>query len=346
MLIVPGAPAASAFRLERLRERLVAIDARVTDLHARYVHFVDCDARLDAAEEARMHQLLGAAAGPDVHEPGLLLLVAPRPGTISPWSSKASDIAQVCGLASVRRIERGIAWRVSGVEDAEAARRAALAAPLHDRMTETVLPDWAAAARLFAVDAPRPLAHVALAGGRAALLEVNARLGLALAEDEIDYLLEVYRGLGRDPTDVELMMFAQANSEHCRHKIFNARFIVDGVERDKTLFAMIRNTHAHAPAGVLSAYQDNAAVVAGAAGTRWFADPASGIYRGVEEPIDVLMKVETHNHPTAIAPFPGAATGSGGEIRDEGATGLGGKPKAGLVGFSVSALRIPGYEQP
>ncbi|MFO1401972.1 MAG: hypothetical protein U1F30_12305 [Steroidobacteraceae bacterium] len=273
MLIVPGAPAASAFRLERLRERLAAIEPRVTGVHARHLHFVDCDPGFDAAGEARLRQLLGAGAAHAAHEADLLLLVVPRPGTISPWSSKATDIAHVCGLAGVRRIERGIAWRIVGADAADAAQRAALAAPLHDRMTEAVLADFAAAARLFATEAPRPLAQVALAGGRAALVEVNARLGLALADDEIDYLLEVYRGMGRDPTDVELMMFAQANSEHCRHKIFNARFIVDGVEQPQTLFAMIRNTHARAPAGVLSAYQDNAAVVEGAVGTRWFPDP-------------------------------------------------------------------------
>ncbi len=346
MLTLPGAPAASAFRLVRLRDRLAAIDARVTRLGARYVHFVDCAAGFDVAGESRLRRLLGVDATAIEPVPGLLCLVVPRPGTISPWSSKATDIAHVCGLAGVRRIERGIAWRIEGVPAADAAALASLAAPLHDRMTEAVFADLGSAARLFAAESPRRLATVALGRGRAALVEVNARLGLALADDEIDYLLDVYAGLGRDPTDVELMMFAQANSEHCRHKIFNARFIIDGVPQEQTLFGMIRNTHARAPAGVLSAYRDNAAVVEGAIGVRYFPDPASGIYRGVEEPIDILMKVETHNHPTAIAPFPGAATGSGGEIRDEGATGLGAKPKAGLAGFSVSALRIPGFEQP
>jgi phosphoribosylformylglycinamidine synthase len=346
MLILPGAPAAAAFRLLRQRNRLAAIDVRVTQLAARYVHFADCDAGFDAGGESLLRRLLGAGAAPLAAEPGLLCLVLPRLGTISPWSSKATDIAHVCGLAGVRRIERGIAWRIGGVPEADAAALAALAAPLHDRMTEAVFTDLGAAARLFATATPRRLATVALAGGRAALVEVNARLGLALADDEIDYLLDLYAGLGRDPTDVELMMFAQANSEHCRHKIFNARFHIDGVPQSRTLFDMIRNTHARAPAGVLSAYRDNAAVLEGAIGARYFPDPATGVYRSVEESIDILIKVETHNHPTAIAPFPGAATGSGGEIRDEGATGLGAKPKAGLVGFSVSALRIPGFEQP
>ncbi len=223
---------------------------------------------------------------------------------------------------------------------------ARLGAELHDRMTEGVLRASGEATVLFAVTAPAPLAHVALAGGRVALVAANERLGLALAADEIDYLHACFTRLGRDPTDVELMMFAQANSEHCRHKIFNAEFVIDGVGQPRSLFAMIRNTHARAPAGVLSAYRDNAAVIDGAVGARYFPDPQTHVYAGHEEPLDILIKVETHNHPTAISPFPGAATGAGGEIRDEGATGLGAKPKAGLVGFSVSHLRIPGYEQP
>jgi len=346
LLTLSGGPAWSDFRLARLLERLRAIDARASGLEARFVHFIDCAPGFDAGGEARLRRLLGTGNGSADAGEGPVWVVVPRPGTISPWSSKATDIAGVCGLDGVRRIERGIAYRIAGIPAPDLRLHAALGAPLHDRMTEAVLRNFAAAAQLFAAAAPRPLERVPLAGGRAALVAVNQRLGLALADDEIDYLLDVYRALGRDPTDVELMMFAQANSEHCRHKIFNARFIVDGVEQDKTLFAMIRNTHARAPAGVLSAYRDNAAVVEGATGTRWFPDPATGIYCGVDEPIDILMKVETHNHPTAIAPFPGAATGSGGEIRDEGATGLGAKPKAGLAGFTVSNLRIPGYEQP
>ena len=213
-------------------------------------------------------------------------------------------------------------------------------------MTEAVFDEPADAARLFVLETARPLRTVSLRAGRGALSDANRNLGLALSGDEIDYLFELFTRLGRDPSDVELMMFAQANSEHCRHKIFNARFIIDGVEREKSLFAMIRNTHARAPTGVLSAYRDNAAVMVGNQATRWFPDPDSGIYRGSDESIDILMKVETHNHPTAISPFPGAATGSGGEIRDEAATGRGAKPKAGLTGFAVSHLRIPGFEQP
>jgi phosphoribosylformylglycinamidine synthase len=267
------------------------------------------------------------------------LWVVPRIGTISPWSSKATDIAAVCGLSSVRRIEQGIHYRIDGASAVEVAL-------LHDRMTESVLRAAADASQLFAVQSPRPLQFVSLAAGRGTLVAANARLGLALADDEIDYLMEAYRRLGRDPTDVELMMFAQANSEHCRHKIFNAEFTIDGQRQAKSLFAMIRNTHARAPQGVISAYQDNAAVLAGSAGTRYYPDVDTGIYHQHHEPVDILIKVETHNHPTAIAPFAGAATGSGGEIRDEGATGLGAKPKAGLVGFSVSNLMIPGALQP
>src|SRR5258706_843243 len=213
-------------------------------------------------------------------------------------------------------------------------------------MTEAIVPADALAATLFAAAAPRPLAHTALAGGGAALAAANEQLSLALAPDEIDYLLETFTRLGRAPTDVELMLFAQANSEHCRHKIFNADFVIDGVAPPRTLFGMIRNTHALASQGILSAYRDNAAVLQGPPGPRYFPDPRSHVYAAHEEPVDIVIKVETHNHPTAIAPFPGAATGAGGEIRDEGATGLGAKPKAGLVGFSVSNLRLPGYLQP
>ena len=348
MLILSGAPATSDFRLAKLlaavRERAPA----VSRLDSRYVHIVDLARDLDAGERRVLDSLLRYGPTSTASEPsGIRLLVVPRLGTVSPWSSKATDIAHVCGLSAVTRIERGVAWYLGGDAPLGDAERAAAAAVLHDRMTETVLADIDAAAALFDHSPPRPLASVALgARGRAALEEANASLGLALSDDEIDYLVDAFRALGRDPTDVELMMFAQANSEHCRHKIFNADWIVDGVPGGKSLFAMIRNTHARNPRGVLSAYRDNAAVIEGWPGRRWFARPGGGEYQGVDEPIDILMKVETHNHPTAISPFPGAATGSGGEIRDEGATGRGSKPKAGLVGFSVSNLRIPGAVQP
>jgi phosphoribosylformylglycinamidine synthase len=281
-----------------------------------------------------------------VSEPTFLII--PRPGTLSPWSSKATDIAHNCGLQHhVRRIERGIAWYLESAASLNADELAALKPLLHDRMTEAVLAPDDDPAILFAHAEPAPLTLVeVLSRGRPALNTANRELGLALSEDEIDYLLDSFTRLERNPTDVELMMFAQANSEHCRHKIFNADWIIDGVKQDRSLFAMIRNTHECHPDDVLSAYHDNAAVMSGFSAGRFFPDPADGQYRYHPEAMPILMKVETHNHPTAISPFPGAATGSGGEIRDEGAAGRGAKPKAGLCGFSVSNLRIPGFIQP
>jgi phosphoribosylformylglycinamidine synthase len=349
MLEIPGAPALSAFRITKLLDRLTTIEPTVRALAARFVHFADLERPLTAAESAVLRQLL--TYGPRLPEDsgggaGERLLIVPRAGTISPWSSKATDIVHVCGLESVRRVERGIEYTLRAGQPLGAARLTQLAPALFDRMTEMALLDARAAARLFEHARPAPLTTVALAGGRAALEAANERLGLALSADEIDYLLASFAQLERDPTDVELMMFAQANSEHCRHKIFNAAWTIDGKRRGESLFAMIRHTHALHPEGVLSAYRDNAAVIEGPTGTRYFPDPESGVYGGHVEPIDILIKVETHNHPTAISPFPGAATGSGGEIRDEGATGRGAKPKAGLTGFSVSNLRIPGFERP
>ena len=350
MLQLPGAPALSDFRIAKLLGRLAALDPAVVALEARFVHFADTARELTRTEQAVLAQLL--TYGPRIEARAvdaahaLQLLIVPRAGTVSPWSSKATDIAQVCGLSAIRRIERGIVYRLGTSAPVRPEGRARLAAVLTDRMTEMALDEAAEAARLFAHSEPRPARSIDLGGKRRSLEEANAELGLALSADEIDYLLASFSRLGRDPTDVELMMFAQANSEHCRHKIFNASWVIDGRAMPKSLFAMIRNTHARHPDGILSAYRDNAAVVAGPQGTRYFADPRTGIYGGVCEPIDLLMKVETHNHPTAISPFPGAATGSGGEIRDEGATGRGAKPKAGLTGFSVSNLLIPGFVQP
>jgi phosphoribosylformylglycinamidine synthase len=349
LIVVRGSAALSPFRLSRLRTRLAAADPAVTGVQARWVHFVDAARALTAPEQARLESLLryGPREEAASAAAGALVLVVPRPGTISPWSSKATDIARVCGLDAVLRIERGIAWSVTARSEPSRATLEALAPLLLDRMTEVALFEFEAATQLFEHSQPRPLRRVPLGAGRAALERANRELGLALSVDEIDYLLEAFGRIGRDPTDVELMMFAQANSEHCRHKIFNADWIIDGERRDKSLFAMIRNTHARAPQGVLSAYRDNAAVIEGAAdAVRWFPDPATRIYGARREAVDILLKVETHNHPTAISPFPGASTGSGGEIRDEGATGRGAKPKAGLVGFSVSHLRIPGHERP
>jgi phosphoribosylformylglycinamidine synthase len=350
MLELRGATALSAFRVAKLQARCDEAAPGLRLLDVRYLHFVDVAGELAAEQHAILEALLtygprdAARVGPQSAVDGFVRIVVPRPGTISPWSSKATDIAHVCGLSAVRRIERGVEYRFATVDSAPPPSIDAL---LHDRMTEAVLDSSAAASVLFSADAPRPLRTVSLAAGRDALIAADRELGLALSPDEIDYLLAAFARAGRDPTDAELMMFAQANSEHCRHKIFNANWIIDGVARDKSLFAMIRNTHARSPQGVLSAFRDNAAVIEGvAAGKRYFAAPDGGPYVTATEPIDILMKVETHNHPTAISPFPGASTGAGGEIRDEGATGIGAKPKAGLVGFSVSNLRIPGAIEP
>jgi phosphoribosylformylglycinamidine synthase len=348
MLQIPGAPALSAFRIAKLLSRLQALDPRITALDSRFDHFVDLERALAPAERDVLERLLtyGPRIESGAEQGGESILVVPREGTISSWSSKATDIARVCGLDAVSRIERGILYRLHSTQPLGAERLAAVAAVLFDRMTEMALFDSAAAKRLFGHTQPKPLLRISLATGLAALEAANRELGLALSADEMEYLLTSFRRLGREPSDVELMMFAQANSEHCRHKIFNADWVIDGRKRDESLFAMIRYTHARNPHGVLSAYRDNAAVIEGSVGTRYFADPQSHIYRGSVEPIDILIKVETHNHPTAISPYPGAATGSGGEIRDEGATGRGARPKAGLTGFSVSHLRIPGYERP
>ncbi|WP_027351667.1 phosphoribosylformylglycinamidine synthase [Halotalea alkalilenta] len=347
MLELRGASALSAFRHAKLLDRLRQAAPDIEALFAHYIYFVDLHGELDALSRARLAELLGASDERAAAGEGALYLVVPRLGTLSPWSSKASEIVRNCGLDGVARVERGIAYRVSTRSLPSAEQSQAIAAVLHDRMTQTVLFDSSDAAKLFEQHVPRPLAEVeVIEQGRAALEQANKRLGLALADDEIDYLVEAFQGLGRNPTDVELMMFAQANSEHCRHKIFNADWTIDGAPQPRSLFKMIRNTHERSPEGVLSAYSDNAAIIQGPEAGRFFPDPESRVYGAHPEAVHILMKVETHNHPTAIAPYPGAATGAGGEIRDEGATGIGGKPKAGLTGFSVSNLRIPDFVQP
>ena len=346
MLILRGAPALSAFRHGKLLEQLARKVPAVTGLYAEFAHFAEVSGVLNADEEQVLARLLKYGPSVPVQEPsGRLFLSIPRFGTISPWSSKASDIARNCGLAKIQRIERGLAYYVSGELNAAEAQQ--VADLLHDRMTQLVLDNLEGAAVLFSHAQPKPLTAVdILDGGRAALEQANVELGLALAEDEIDYLVTSFNGLGRNPHDIELMMFAQANSEHCRHKIFNASWDIDGQSQEKSLFGMIKNTYEMHSDGVLSAYKDNASVIVGNVAGRFFPDPETRQYGAVQEPVHILMKVETHNHPTAIAPFPGAATGSGGEIRDEGATGRGAKPKAGLTGFTVSNLQIPGFEQP
>lgn len=354
MLQLRGGAAFSQFRLDKLlttvQEALPDVVQSVIRFSAEYVHFVDLERTLSAAAHQVLEQLLtygeGVAGGEEAS--GQQLLVTPRPGTISPWSSKATDIAHNCGLQDIRRIERGVIYTIVTVDNELSDHQLTLLKPyLHDRMIESVLESAEEAEILFASAEAAPLKTVdILGGGVDALARANRDMGLALAPDEIDYLVENFAALQRNPSDVELMMFAQANSEHCRHKIFNADWIIDGKQQEHSLFGMIRNTHEQHPEGTLSAYKDNAAVMQGYSGVRFYPQPEDGCYRHHPQYINILMKVETHNHPTAISPFPGAATGSGGEIRDEGATGRGSKPKAGLCGFSVSNLKLPGAPQP
>lgn len=347
MEILRGSPALSAFRITRLLALFAEKQLPVTDIYAEYMHFADLSAPLSDSEQGKLSSLLKYGPSLTEHDPfGKLILVTPRPGTISPWSSKATDIAHNCGLTQVKRIERGIAYYVQGDALTQAQWHEVIAL-LHDRMMETIFSSFEQADALFAHQQPAPMKTIDIInGGREALATANTEMGLALADDEIDYLQAAFTGLKRNPTDVELYMFAQANSEHCRHKIFNADWVIDGEEQPKSLFKMIKNTFEKTPEHVLSAYKDNAAVMEGSLVGRFFPEPEGRTYRYHQEDTHILMKVETHNHPTAISPWPGAATGSGGEIRDEGATGRGAKPKAGLVGFSVSNLRIPGFEQP
>ena len=349
MRILRGSPALSEFRVNKLLELCREQDLPVTGIYAEFMHFADLKSDLDAQELEKLEKLLTYGPTIEEHEPeGLLLLVTPRPGTISPWSSKSTDIAINCGLDKVKRLERGTAYYVETSTPLNDAQMADVKALIHDRMMEVTFTDFDAANALFQAAEPAPVADVdLLKGGRAALENANVTLGLALADDEIEYLYDAFvNKLERNPTDIELMMFAQANSEHCRHKIFNADWTIDGVKQEKSLFKMIKNTFETTPENVLSAYKDNAAVMVGSDVGRFFPNPETRQYGYSQEKAHILMKVETHNHPTAISPWPGASTGSGGEIRDEGATGIGGKPKAGLVGFTTSNLRIPGFEQP
>ena len=343
-----GSPALSSFRTEKLLSQLQSSVPAISHVYAEYVHFANVQGELSAEQTDILQKLLTYGPAYSAEEPaGTLLLVIPRFGTISPWASKATDIAHNCGLQSVHRLERGIAYYIQSAEKLTEAETQQIKSQIHDRMIEMVLSDFNDAAGLFEQAEPSPGSHVdILGGGRDALVAANTELGLALSADEIDYLMEYFQSAERNPGDAELMMFAQANSEHCRHKIFNADWIIDGKEQDISLFGMIRNTYNKSPADILSAYHDNSSVIEGHTAGRFFADTETGEYTLHQEPMPILMKVETHNHPTAISPFPGAATGSGGEIRDEGATGRGSKPKAGLSGFSVSNLQIPGFEQP
>ena len=350
VLTLRGSAALSEFRRDKIFQDLRIRVNRLQAVYAEYVHFAHTAQDLDTDAQSRLQKILEYGPRFAAQQPeGTQLIVVPRIGTISPWSTKATDIARHCGLNKILRLERGTIWyfKLSGKAEFTADEKSIVLAAVHDRMTESVLPDLAAVADVFRETEPRPLQMIDLVGGgQAALVQANSELGLALSEDEIEYLVAHYTSLSRNPTDVELMMFAQANSEHCRHKIFNADWVVDGKARDVSLFKMIRNTHERSPAGTVVAYKDNSSIIEGGEFGRFYPDPYSRKYEYHQEPTHILMKVETHNHPTAIAPFPGAATGSGGEIRDEGATGRGSKPKAGLCGFSVSNLRIPGAERP
>ncbi|MBT3812881.1 MAG: phosphoribosylformylglycinamidine synthase, partial [Gammaproteobacteria bacterium] len=347
MLKIPGSSALSKFRIQKLLADLQAIEPAINHVSASFVHFAELENELSAADHEVLLQLLayGSEAENSKQLQGEAYYVVPRPGTISPWSSKATEIAQRCGLA-IERLERGIEYTLASTIELDKHRQQALQDLLYDRMTQTVVCDLEQL-DIFSHHQPQPLSTVAIIEqGRDALVRANTELGMALSDDEIDYLSDSFKDLGRNPSDIELMMFAQANSEHCRHKIFNASWTIDGVDQAKSLFSMIRNTAEKHPEGILSAYSDNASVAAGSKTDIFIRNPHTGEYAYTQEDAHLLMKVETHNHPTAISPYSGAATGSGGEIRDEGATGRGSATKAGLTGFTVSHLKIPGFNQP
>jgi phosphoribosylformylglycinamidine synthase len=344
MQIIWGHTAHSAYRLTQLLNKLKRI-GDISALRSQALYFVDMDGELSATEREHLNILLNGPEQENLSDlSGNTCIVTPRLGTISPWSSKATDIIHTCGIDSIQRIEHGVVYFLDGVSSVD---RPAMEALLHDRMVEQVAYSVSELEGLFSHQTPKPNQVVdILLGGREALVQANIDMGLALSPDEIDYLVDAFNGLKRNPVDAELMMFAQANSEHCRHKIFNADWTIDGQDKPYSLFGMIRNTFQKNPEGVLSAYSDNAAVLEGPQASRFFPNPETNVYQTNPEPVHFQIKVETHNHPTAISPWPGAATGAGGEIRDEGATGCGSKPKSGLTGFTVSNLNIPGFKQP
>ena len=356
MLILPGSNALSAFRSQRLLTQLQAVEPAIIGVTGRFLHFIDAATAPNQDDIGRLNALLTYGEPFSGASDGEEFVVIPRFGTISPWASKATDIVHNCGMTHIRRVERGVSYRVQmksgllgGAKKLPDSAVQEVVALLHDRMIEAVLRSADEAAGLFRELEAKPLEFVdVLAGGKEALIRANGELGLALSDDEIDYLLNAFTQAKRNPTDVELMMFAQANSEHCRHKIFNADWTIDGVKQDKSLFAMIKNTHQLQPKGTVVAYSDNSSIIEGATVSRFYPrGAASGnVYEASDELTHILMKVETHNHPTAISPFPGASTGAGGEIRDEGATGRGAKPKAGLTGFTVSNLMLTHSVQP
>ena len=354
-----GGNALAPHQVQALLPKLQAIHPKISAVQARFVHWVAMDQALPAEQLDKLAALLTYGDAYEGNDEGDLIVVAPRLGTVSPWASKATDIAHNCGLG-IRRVERVTEFRIvvktgligtltGAAKSLTPEQLQACAALLHDRMTESVMGTRDDARHLFDEKQGAPLAHVDVLGqGRQALEEANVTFGLALSDDEIDYLVNAFTGLKRNPTDVELTMFAQANSEHCRHKIFNAKFTIDGQDQDLSMFGMIRNTEKLHPQHTVVAYSDNASVMEGHAIERWMPNGYTNApqYQAREELAHVLMKVETHNHPTAISPFPGASTGAGGEIRDEGATGRGSRPKSGLTGFSVSNLNLPGTNEP
>jgi len=349
MLILRGKSALSPFRIEKLLHKLRAVVPDITSVSSQYMHFIDSSAVISNEQQTILERILMyGAQSSTINTIGSEFLVVPRIGTISPWATKATDIAHNCGLDKINRIERGILYHIEiNLKYFSQQHKDELAEALHDRMVETCFYEIEQASALFEQHHPQAYISVPiLEEGRQALVDANKQLGLALVEDEIDYLVDNFIRLGRNPTDVELMMFAQANSEHCRHKIFNADWTIDGELRDASLFAMIRNTYKQNSQGVLSAYSDNCAVIEGFNIKHFYPNSNTAEYHYVQEDCHILMKVETHNHPTAISPWPGAATGAGGEIRDEGATGQGSKPKAGLSGYSVSNLKLINFPQP
>jgi phosphoribosylformylglycinamidine synthase len=343
---LPGADALSVFRQQRLLSHLATQGIELSSITAQYLHFVWSDQELSASQVATLEALLHYGepfAGSKANQSAIVI---PRFGTVSPWASKATDIARQCGL-EVLRIERGVRYQWSAKRNLNASQEQILETALFDRMTEVIVTAENDVQALYQTLPDRPFTRIDVMGqGKAALEHANQSLGLALSADEIGYLEENFKRLERNPSDVELIMFAQANSEHCRHKIFNASWTIDGKNQEHSLFAMIRNTDRLQPKGTIVAYSDNSAIMEGCDADVWSSVGPAGHYQTKRALVHTLMKVETHNHPTAIAPFQGAATGSGGEIRDEGATGIGGKPKAGLTGFSVSNLHIPGTNLP
>ncbi|MBD3611497.1 MAG: phosphoribosylformylglycinamidine synthase, partial [Hydrogenovibrio crunogenus] len=347
MQIIWGNSAHSEYRLNQLLNKLSKV-GRISSLKSQFIYAVDLNEdapALSVSDLTKLGVLLNDTETDLTSEfDETACVVTPRLGTISPWSSKATDITHTCGIETIHRVERGIVYFLEGVASEDCAAMEAL---LFDRMVEQVFHSLDDLKGLFSHQSPKAYQTVdVLSGGAEALQKANSEMGLALSEDEIDYLVSAFKGLERNPVDAELMMFAQANSEHCRHKIFNADWTIDGADKPNSLFGMIRNTYQKNPQGVLSAYSDNAAVVEGYKATRFFPNPETRQYQYSDESVHFQIKVETHNHPTAISPWSGAATGSGGEIRDEGATGRGSKPKAGLTGFTVSNLNIPGFKQP